>query len=392
MNYEFPHIYTLADVLPAIAGRQEFVVAERPEHGFIVVNYLVNMEDTFPPVVTLNDAIRRECRGLIFDLEGDNKILARRYHKFMNVNERAETLVENVDMSQEHIILEKLDGSMITPIPLKDGIFWGTKMGVTEIGDQAHNFVRFGPISFYNSLAEECFRDGLTPIFEWCSRKQRIVIDYPEDQLVLTAMRNTITGEYQSYERMVEPCTVFGIPMVKALTGSISNMDKFIEETRELVDAEGYVIRFDDGHMLKIKADHYVQLHKAMDQMRFEKDIIQIIVTNKADDLKANLKQEDRDVLATFEADFWIHVEHIAETLKWIVIEAKDNTNESKKKFALEYVPQHDPVFKSLLFKIWDDKDPLETVVDAIANKTGTSTQVNSVRELFGGIIWSDYK
>lgn len=48
MNYEFPVIRTIQDVLPHIEGRDEFVVAERD--GYTVINYAVAMEDTFPPV------------------------------------------------------------------------------------------------------------------------------------------------------------------------------------------------------------------------------------------------------------------------------------------------------------------------------------------------------
>lgn len=124
MKYEFPEIHTLEDVLPAIEGRPEFVVAHRP--WGIVVNYHVVMPDTFPEVKTAGGsakmraeatrmkAIRRECRGLIFDLDG--KIMSRRLHKFFNVNERDETLASKIDLSQPHVILEKLDGSMVTPI------------------------------------------------------------------------------------------------------------------------------------------------------------------------------------------------------------------------------------------------------------------------------------
>lgn len=48
MNYEFPLIRNISDVLPAIAGRDEFVVAEK--EGYTVINYNVMMGDTFPDV------------------------------------------------------------------------------------------------------------------------------------------------------------------------------------------------------------------------------------------------------------------------------------------------------------------------------------------------------
>jgi hypothetical protein len=45
MNYAFPIIRHLDDVLPHIEGREEFIVAER--EGYTVVNYVVAMADTF---------------------------------------------------------------------------------------------------------------------------------------------------------------------------------------------------------------------------------------------------------------------------------------------------------------------------------------------------------
>ena len=41
MKYRFPHITHINDVLPAIEGRDEFIVAER-EH-YTVINYMVAM-------------------------------------------------------------------------------------------------------------------------------------------------------------------------------------------------------------------------------------------------------------------------------------------------------------------------------------------------------------
>ena len=39
MNYKFPYIKNISDVLPAIAGRDEFTVAEK--EGYTVINYNV---------------------------------------------------------------------------------------------------------------------------------------------------------------------------------------------------------------------------------------------------------------------------------------------------------------------------------------------------------------
>ena len=192
MNYPFPEIRHLGDVLPHIQGRDEFIVAER-EFGY-VVNYVVAFADTFdmasPDDVT--GAIRRECRGIKFDTAGN--IIARPFHKFFNIGEREETQPGKLDFTAPHQVLTKLDGSMIHPILHEGQIRWCSKMGFTEVAEQINDFTKDN--KNYLDFSEWCIKNGLTPIFEWTSRKQKIVIDYPEDGLTLLAVRNNVTGQY----------------------------------------------------------------------------------------------------------------------------------------------------------------------------------------------------
>ena len=264
MSYKFPEIRHLDDVRDAIAGRDEFIIAER-EWGY-VVNYMVNMPDTFPPVMKtvidievrdgdehfvaydavydLHAAIRRECRGMLFYPNGE--LMSRRLHKFFNVNERDETQAHVIDFNRSHVILEKLDGSMITPV-YWNGVRWGTKMGITAVAEPVEQFVATRPN--YVQLAQECHVRGMTPTFEWCSRKQRIVIDYPNDRLVLTAIRHNTSGEYVKYADLCEWGAVYGIEVARAYEGTLENMERLLAETRDLEGAEGWIIRFDDGDM-----------------------------------------------------------------------------------------------------------------------------------------------
>jgi RNA ligase len=129
------------------------------------------------------------------------------------VNEREETQDHVVDLSRDHNILEKLDGSMIAPFMVNGEIIWGTKMGATEVAKPVEEFIATHPN--YRRFAELELLRGYTPIFEWCSRKQRIVLDYKEDQLVLTAMRDMKTGKYVSRYLMLLTADLFCIPVVR---------------------------------------------------------------------------------------------------------------------------------------------------------------------------------
>lgn len=194
MNYQFPIIRTIDDVLPHVSGRDEFVVAER--EGYSVINYVVAMADTFNMTGPddLGGAIRRECRGLKFAPNGE--IAARPFFKFFNVGEREETQAHLIDMSQPHVIMEKMDGSMIHPMVVDGYIRWMTKMGITEVAMQAEEFIAKNVK--YKEFAAWCIKEKLTPIFEWCSPFNQIVLPYENDQLTLLAVRENVSGRFLS--------------------------------------------------------------------------------------------------------------------------------------------------------------------------------------------------
>lgn len=410
MRYQFPHIKHLDDVRPAIEGRDEFIIAQR-DWGY-VVNYLVNMIDTFPPVNTNEDhlaAVRRECRGMLFYPDG--RIMARRLHKFFNVNERDETQHHLIDLSKPHVILEKLDGSMITPVVLSwvpeetmprfgdaeqvmrvGDMRWGTKMGITEVSMQAEEFVARNP--GYERFARWAMGLGFTPIFEWCSRKQRIVVDYPEDRLVLIAVRSTVSGEYQSLEWMhhYSKFSDWEIEVVKTYQGTTANMESLIAHAREQENQEGYILRFDDGHMVKIKGDWYVRIHKTKDNLTLEKNVVDLIVNEKIDDAKAFMLDDDRHRVEKFEDEFWHGVTEVAKRYEDYFNTVIRNTGMDRRDWAMTHlltVKAQNSFSPPIIFGMFDGKNARDLVVDAIRKNTGTQTRIDSVRHLWRGAKWN---
>ncbi len=317
MFYEFPVINNISDVLPAIEGSSEFIVADRGDH--ITINYVVSTPDTFPPVFTAggsakmratatrNKAIRRECRGMIFD-KATGDLLRRPYHKFFNLNQIAETQIDKVDLTVPHIILEKLDGSMIVPYRINGRVIWGTKMGDTDVCTPVEAFVKKHPK--YVDAFKVAEANSLCMIFEWMSRVQRIVIDHPEDRLVLTAIRHLNSGEYVDYQTMIEFAAYHSLPVVDAFqVDDTSNMEAVMDYVRRQQGTEGCVIRYANGHMLKIKSEWYSAIHGAKDLITEEKNVVDLIVNERLDDIKALVLEEDRANLDRYERDFWDRVE-----------------------------------------------------------------------------------
>jgi RNA ligase len=393
MNYDFPQIRHIDDVLPYIKDAPEFIVAEKD--GYKVINYVVAGHDTFPSMIeddsdawesigwfNLGYAIRRECRGLIFDMEGN--LVRRAFHKFFNVNERDETQLERIDWSSHHVILEKLDGSMVTPFYVDGHLRWGTKMGITDTSMEAEAFVASRPD--YTELAAHYLQSGFTPVFEWCSNKNRIVLDYPEDRLVLTAMRDTVSGVYMLQDALERIGERYGIPVVKTWSHEqIQKMGTLIDIIRASEGIEGVVVRFDDGHMVKIKADWYVRIHKVKSLLGQERDVVSLILNNELDDMLPLLPQEDRLRVSEFDERLYDAIKSAARSIK-ILVES-NRMEMDRKTFALEHASKFDSLWRGLIFQFWDKEVnehlTYEAIVAMITKHCGSNASYAKIKEAF---------
>jgi RNA ligase len=368
MKYKFPVINTINDVLPHLDGRKEFVVANRGDH--IIINYAVAFADTFCPVTTLGDAIRRECRGLIFRAS-DGQIIRRPYHKFFNVGEKEETDPKIIDeLLDDAHSLEKLDGSMIAPYAVTFGnLRWGTKMGDTDVARMVIPFLERN--GHYIEFARGLIISGYTPIFEFCSRQQRIVVDYEVERLVLTAIRNMETGEYLPYAVMKK----------MAADKRIESVD-LLAFDRDALGVEGVVIRLSDGHMAKMKAESYMRIHKAKDKITVEKNAVDAILNNEIDDLLPELGQEDRDRVVALDIALHRFLENRSAYLNEQVAEDVAMFKD-KKTYALE--AQRPQFHKAAVFKLWDEPEgAYEYLMAQLTKSLGKEVNYADFKRMWG--------
>lgn len=394
MNYEFPVITHINDVLPAIKDSPEFIIAEKD--GYTVINYVLSTPETFPPVKVAGgsakqraersryNAIRRECRGIIFCSE-TGEILRRPYHKFFNVGEKEETFPKNLDLSRKHVMLDKLDGSMIVPFMLNGEVRWGTKMGLTDVAIPVEEFIKHSKIP-YEEYARELLELGYNPIFEWCSRKQRIVLDYgQEDQLLLTNVREIKTGKYMGSNYYNKG--LFDIPTGEQF-GSETDMNAFLNRVAGMKDVEGFVIHFEDGHMAKVKCDWYCQIHRAKDALTQDRHIVEMILDNNLDDVKAHLPQEDVARLEVFESELISAIGAVAAGLHIIVsdIQAKKI---DRKNFALNMSDKYCALDKAAIFKLFEETDygaVWDYVVKTIRSKLSKNSSYEDLADWIGKV------
>jgi RNA ligase len=375
MNYAFPIIRHINDVLPHIEGRDEFIVAER--EGYTVINYVVAMADTFDMTGPddLGGAIRRECRGLIFDADG--YLMSRAFHKFFNINEREETQTHAVDMSQPHVIMEKMDGSMIRPILVDGYLRLATKMGVTNVAMDAEAWLAAQDPSMKEWL-RRCVEDSVTPIFEWVSPFNQIVLAYETADLVYLGTRDNATGAYV----MDTSCPFNTVACYGSVEGNIAD---YVARQRGAEGREGDIIRFADGQMLKIKNDWYVRIHKTVDRIVFDRNIVNLIINEEVDDVVPMLPVVQVNRVRDFEARFWTAFKQKENRLYGLRMAASQSYDDDRKRIALGFIPtlerKEDAQF---IFRMLDGADVRELLMDYVRKNIFSNTKWNDCAAWLG--------
>lgn len=377
MDYTFPIIEHLDDVIPYIKDNPAIGVMQRGT--FTIINYHYQSFDTFDGP---NESIARECRGLIFDT-ASGKVTNRRYHKFYNVGEKDNTQAGVLPFDRPHVIMDKLDGSMISPAPVGGDIsklVWCTKMGDTDVAKNAACFVGARPE--YTRFAERALEDGYTPIFEWCSPKNRIVVQYSHDSLVLTGMRHTKTGEYKHISQATFLGALAGIATVPFVETQAGDAD-FIARARLEESREGYVVQFENGHMVKVKNEWYVGIHKAKDLISSPRRILINVLNNTLDDVISLIPYEDKLRTTAYVQAYERHLREAVATYT----AQRDHyirSGVSRKDFAISLA--RTMKFPSVFFTAWDGHVSVEESVKRIIEKAVQSDKAfaETMPELLG--------
>jgi RNA ligase len=341
----FPKIKHINDVLPYIQGKTEFIVAERED--YTVIDYVVQKGDTFVAEDAYAESILRECRGIVFDKSGN--LIRRPLHKFDNLNQNEAAHYSNVDWDSEHVLWEKMDGSMIAPIPIDGDFRLGTRMGVTDVAIQAEKWLSADHTSFINTS----IKIGMTPIFEYIGPDNRIVIRYDEPQLVLLALRYNETGEYYSPDYLKNVADCYKIPVARSY-GSVKEIKSFLEIAQKEEDKEGYVVAFATGERYKIKNELYLNLHKSKDLMQSKRNIVLRVLDNTIDDLKGLLfDSNDLAEAIRVEKRTWELVDSHTDFIQFAYNSAREKYVD-KKDVALNGDQTRET--KSYIFAMWDGK------------------------------------
>ena len=384
----FPVINNIAQVLPSVEGREEFVVVDKGL--YTVINYRYVLSDSF------DDPIRKECRGIKFcSKTGD--LLARPLHKFFNWGEKPETGLGQVDFSVPHVVMEKMDGSMIHPCLVTsvdtegqryDELLLMTRMGHTDVAQAAERLFlnevvssEFGDVMTRGQVLRTLVEDGFTPIFEYVGPDNRIVEEYAEPALVLLQVRDIETGAYAGEAHLDGFAEMLGVTRAPTYPAFTRHEDVLAVHDRE-TGGEGVVLVFEDGLFVKIKTDEYRRLHRIKDDVTREHDLALVILDEKLD-----------DALPLFDAVTKANVETFRDALTHGMLKATSRIAKlvmygaevDQKTFATETLGDESGPVRSIAFTVRaKGVTPASAVEDFVRKHCLNAKKFEAVRELVG--------
>ena len=361
-------IRTIDDVLPHIGEDNGIIVSRRPDHT--VIDYVFTTDDTF------NSDMALQCRGLKFDAEG--RIIARPFHKFFNLGEREDP--GQVDWSRAHHVLDKLDGTMLHAARLGDDLVFMTRMGVTDQARAAADHADDALMGFCAAQLDA----GRTPLFEYTAPDNRIVVAYDKPQITLLAVRDTVSGQYMPDGDLRDLGKRFGLA-VTGHNGQVADIRDFMTRARALEDVEGYVIAFDDGHRIKLKADAYVLRHRALSNAHLEKSVLAWSVNDAVDDVVPLLNGDIADRVVAYHKDVNAA---LARREREVLAFAERHKGQDRRDYATAVRTELEKTLHPAAFALLDGKDVRGFLKKHLIWAASSQSRIDQVRDLYG-LSWS---
>jgi len=268
----YPNIKSIKD-LEVLREKKEIRFMEMP-NGTTVVCYMVDTDTTF------DSRMAHEARGITFDSHG--KVLMRPLSKFFNVNQRPETMLDQVRGMKLLSVMDKVDGSMITTAVMEGKVVCKSKKSFTsDVAVAAQKYINAN--KNVDVFARACFAANHTPIFEYTSPAHRIVINYEEECMTLLHIRHNETGKYLSRETVRDWANLHQIPVVESYH-QYDTIDDLVEAAKTMEGIEGWVAELENGDFVKVKTVWYMNLHKTVTFLRV-RDVVEMVVDQQFDDL-----------------------------------------------------------------------------------------------------------
>jgi len=237
-----------------------------------------------------------DMRGVTFVFNKDGSLWKTFFMlpKFFNLNQVDSTQYGIVKDKEICSITEKEDGSLVAFMMLPNGKLFAKTIGsfTSEQSELAYNLLYTN--EEHVLWVKEMLNTGCTPLFEYVSWDNRVVLKYSKPQIRFIGMRDNITGTYYSAPEIHNSF----IPKDMSVVGEgDGTLDGLIEEAKTAQGKEGWVVKFTDDQLIKLKTAWYFKLHGLRTQdINREDYVIQNYLNETLDDVLSQLDPiEDSD-------------------------------------------------------------------------------------------------
>lgn len=332
--------------------------------GLRILNY--SDAAMYTPGAWDNPAVRT-CRGIIVDETW--RIVARPWAKFFN---HGQAEAGDLDLTAPVEVTDKLDGSLGIIHLTSDGKPRVASRGSFESDQAIHATAILH--ARYPHLAS---LSSVTPLVEIIYPANRIVVDYGDlDDLVLLGGVVISTGEYLSPEHAAITAAWDG-PVTQVFEYATLR-DALAAEPRP--GMEGLCVRrLDKPHIVKIKQEEYVRLHKIVTGLS-ERSVWEHMSEDKPlEDMLAELPDElhgwTRDVWNDLSDD--LDEIHNAASLTHQTILANLPDGWTRKDYATAAMKH--PSVRPYLFNLLDGRDPRPSILRTL--KPAGDTRARAISE-----------
>lgn len=298
-------------------------------NNFIIVRY--GMDEMHESMWTDTESVFRECRSVVIDIFNEQLVLVP-FRKFFNLNEVEENKFERIENEIKNAksveITDKLDGSMQSARYYNGDIFLSGSMALDKKSSWRLS-------DGYNKLTQKhktliAENTEYTFIFEYISIKDAHVVAYSLEQegMYLIGMRNVYTGKQLSYKEIKDFAIKYDVPMTKIEDRSF---DDIVYESKRFksTEKEGWVLNI-DGHMIKLKCDDYVQLHRVLNKFSSVNTVIKSIADGTYDDLLSKVPENYTGRIRKISRLIYEYMKNINEAIDHYYIKAP---KEDKKEY-----------------------------------------------------------
>lgn len=248
------------------------------------------------PLPKEKDIKAYDMRGItfVFDENGNlwNKFLM--LPKFFNLNETESTQYSNIKDKKILNVSNKEDGSLIAFMMLPNGkLFAKTIAGFSNDQSEAAMQLLY-KWEDHVIWVKDILKNGYTPLFEYVSRDNRIVLKYSTPEIKFIALRDNQDGSYHP------AASISIIPKGMSYVESFNfTLEELIAKSKTEENIEGWVVQFEDGQLIKIKTEWYFDRHGLRTENVFRPDyIINNYLSEKLDDIVSQLSpEEDSDAI-----------------------------------------------------------------------------------------------